>query len=86
MIIELSLNDMERIRDFVLTYPPDMDLKHFFVAIDSFIQSNKNTFHSDLSAKKIFDTCDEKNKDWYPIIQKSLSINQLFNRLDYLCN
>lgn len=84
MIIELSLNELERIRDFVLTYPPDMDLKHFFVAIDSFIQSNKNIYYKDINAKKIFDTSSKKDSEWYPIIDKSLHINSLFNKLEYL--
>lgn len=86
MIVELSLNDLEKFRDFVLTYPPSMDLKHFFVALDSFILSNKNIYHKDLNAKKVFDTSDSKNPDWYPIIKKSFSINQLFNQLDYLAD
>lgn len=84
MIIELSLNELERIRDFILTYPPDMDLKHLFVSIDSFIQSNKNIYYKDLNAKKIFDTCDKKDSNWYPVIEKSLCINSLFNKLEYL--
>lgn len=85
MVIQFSIDDMEKIRDLVLTYPPDMDLKHFFVVIDSWIKSNKNMYHIDKNAKKIIDTFEQKNDNWYPIIKKSEYINGLFSRLEYLC-
>lgn len=85
MVIQFSIEDVEKIRELILTYPPDMDLKHLFVSLDSWIKSNKNIYFKDENAKKVIDTFEQKNSDWYPIIKKSAYINGLFSQLEYLC-
>ena len=85
MIIQFSIEDIERIRELILTYPPDMDLKHFFVSLDSWIKSNKNIYCQNHNAIKVVDPFETKNSDWYPIIKKSIYINNLFNQIGNLC-
>lgn len=79
-----NFNQIRKIRNFLLNYPKDMTLEKLFIKLDQKLIQNANSVDKILNFRMETDL-DEILSEWYPVINKSSAIGNLFNELENIC-